>query len=165
MSDYTALDQLGTDLGRDPGTTHADDVTRSVIPLHADRDSFENDKDFFIERDGVRFAGTHLIIDLWGCEGIDDIDRMDRAMRDCVEAAGATLLHIHLHHFTPNSGVSGVAVLAESHISVHSWPECGYAAFDVFMCGDAQPHKAIDVLKAAFGPSRVKVTEHLRGED
>lgn len=165
MSEFTALDQLGTDLGRDPGTTHAEDVTRSVVPLHADRGIYQNDKDFFIERDGVRFAGTHLIIDLWGCEGIDDIDRIDRAMRECVEAAGATLLHIHLHHFTPNSGVSGVAVLAESHISVHSWPECGYAAFDVFMCGDAEPHKAVDVLKAAFGPSRVKVTEHLRGED
>lgn len=165
MSEYTALDRLGADLGRDPGTPHAEDVTRSVVPLHADRGTYENDKDFFIERDGVRFAGTHLIIDLWGCEGIDDIDRIDRAMRDSVEAAGATLLHIHLHHFTPNSGVSGVAVLAESHISVHSWPECGYAAFDVFMCGDAQPHKAVDVLKAAFGPSRVRVTEHLRGEN
>ncbi len=165
MSESTALDQLGTDLGRDPGTTHAEDVTRSVVPLHADRGIYENDKDFFVERDGVRFAGTHLIIDLWGCEGIDDIDRIDRAMRDSVEAAGATLLHIHLHHFTPNSGVSGVAVLAESHISVHSWPECGYAAFDVFMCGDAQPHKAVEVLKQAFGPSRVQVTEHLRGRD
>ena len=165
MSEFTALDQLGTDLGRDPGTTHAEDVTRSVVPLHADRGIYENDKDFFVERDGVRFAGTHLIIDLWGCEGIDDIDRIDRAMRDSVEAAGATLLHIHLHHFTPNSGVSGVAVLAESHISVHSWPECGYAAFDVFMCGDAQPHKAVEVLKQAFGPSRVQVTEHLRGRD
>ena len=165
MSESTALDQLGTDLGRDPGTTHAEDVTRSVVPLHADRGIYENDKDFFIERDGVRFAGTHLIIDLWGCEGIDDIDRIDRAMRDSVEAAGATLLHIHLHHFTPNSGVSGVAVLAESHISVHSWPECGYAAFDVFMCGDAEPHKAVEVLKQAFGPSRVQVTEHLRGRD
>jgi len=164
MSDFTALDRLGTDLDRDPGTTRAEDVTRSVVPLHADRGSYENDRDFFTERDGVRFAGTHLIIDLWGCEGIDDIDRIDMAMRGCVEAAGATLLHIHLHHFTPNSGVSGVAVLAESHISVHSWPECGYAAFDVFMCGDAQPHKAVDVLKAAFSPSRVEVKEHLRGE-
>ena len=56
-------------------------------------------------------------------------------------------------------------MLAESHISVHTWPECGYAAFDVFMCGDAEPHKAVDVLKAAFGPSRVVVTEHLRGKD
>lgn len=164
MPEFTALDRLGTDLDRDPGTTHAEDVTRSVVPLHADRGSYENDRDFFIERDGVRFAGTHLIIDLWGCEGIDDIDRIDVAMRGCVEAAGATLLHIHLHHFTPNNGVSGVAVLAESHICVHSWPESGYAAFDVFMCGDAQPHKAVDVLKAAFSPSRVEVKEHLRGE-
>ena len=54
--------------------------------------------------------------------------------RECIRAAGATLLHIHLHHFTPNNGVSGVAVLAESHISVHTWPESGFAAFDVFMC-------------------------------
>ncbi len=159
MSEATAFNLPGTDPDCDP------DITRSVVPLHADRGVCENDKDFFVERGGVRYAGTHLIIDLWGCEGIDDIDRVDVAMRDCVAAAGATLLHIHLHHFTPNNGVSGVAVLAESHISVHSWPECGYAAFDVFMCGDAEPHKAVDVLKAAFGPSRVKVTELLRGED
>lgn len=165
MPKTTALVQLGTDLGRDPGTTHAEDITRSVVPLRSECGSYDDRKDFFVERDGVRFAGTHLIIDLWGCEGIDDIDRIDTAMRDCVEAAGATLLHIHLHHFTPNSGVSGVAVLAESHISIHSWPECGYAALDVFMCGDAEPHKAIDVLKRAFKPSEVAVTEHLRGSD
>jgi len=83
MSESTALDQLGTDLGRDPGTTHAEDViTRSVVPLHADRGSFENDKDFFIERDGVRFAGTHLIIDLWGCQGIDDIACRNGSVQD-----------------------------------------------------------------------------------
>ena len=86
-------------------------------------------------------------------------------MRECVEEAGATLLHIHLHHFTPNNGVSGVAVLAESHISIHSWPECGYAALDVFMCGHADPHRAIDVLKRKFRPSRVEVAEYLRGRD
>lgn len=120
-------------------------------------------KDFFIERNGTRYAGTHLIIDLWDAERLDDIDHIERAMRDCVAAAGATLLHIHLHHFTPNLGVSGVAVLAESHISVHTWPETGFAAFDVFMCGDTEPQKAIDVLKSAFRPSRVEVGEHLRG--
>ncbi len=120
-------------------------------------------KDFFIERDGNRYAGTHLIIDLWEAERLDDIDHIERAMRDCVTAAGATLLHIHLHHFTPNLGVSGVAVLAESHISVHTWPETGFAAFDVFMCGDTEPKKAVDVLKSAFRPSRVEVGEHLRG--
>ena len=79
-----------------------------------------------------------------------------------MEVAGATLLHIHLHHFTPNGGVSGVAVLSESHISIHSWPEVGYAALDVFMCGYAKPHETVDVLKAAFKPERVVVKEHLR---
>ncbi len=137
-------------------------TTSTVRPHH-----FENPatppKDFFIERNGTRYAGTHLIIDLWDAERLDDIDHIEQAMRDCVAAAGATLLHIHLHHFTPNLGVSGVAVLAESHISVHTWPETGFAAFDVFMCGDTEPQKAVDVLKSAFRPSRVEVGEHLRG--
>jgi S-adenosylmethionine decarboxylase len=152
-------------LDRNSSTAHGEDLTRSVVTLHSDRGSFENHKDFFIERNGVRFAGTHLIVDLWGCERLDDIEHIDAALRESVEAADATLLHIHLHHFTPNDGVSGVAVLAESHISVHTWPECGYAAFDVFMCGDAQPNAAIAVLKRYFRPSRVDVTEHLRGRD
>jgi len=60
-------------------------------------------------------------------------------------------------------GISGVAVLAESHISVHTWPEKGFAAFDVFMCGDAQPMKALEVFKRAFNPGRVVVGEHKRG--
>jgi len=123
----------------------------------------DNGKDYFIERDGARYAGTHLIIDLWGAARLDDLEHIEETLRECVRAAGATLLHIHLHHFTPNCGVSGVAVLAESHISVHTWPEKGFAAFDVFMCGEAQPHKAVDVLKRAFGPERVNVGEHLRG--
>jgi S-adenosylmethionine decarboxylase len=78
-----------------------------------------------------------------------------------VTAAKATLLHIHLHHFQP-TGVSGVAVLAESHISIHSWPEAGYAALDVFMCGNARPHATVDVLKTAFRPTKTVVKEHLR---
>jgi S-adenosylmethionine decarboxylase len=89
---------------------------------------------------------------------------MEEALREAVRQAGATLLHIHLHHFTPNGGISGVAVLAESHISVHSWPERDFAAFDVFMCGDAEPEKAIEVLKTAFTPARVNVATLLRGE-
>ena len=71
-------------------------------------------------------------------ERLDDIEHIEATLRRCVEAARATLLHIHLHHFQPN-GVSGVAVLAESHISIHTWPEAGYAALDVFMCGSADP--------------------------
>ena len=119
--------------------------------------------DHFITRDGVSFAGSHLIVDFWEAEGLGDTDRIERAMRDAVEAAGATLLHIHLHMFTPNGGISGVAVLAESHISVHTWPERGYAAFDVFMCGSAEPRKALAVLEQAFAPKRVVLGIHKRG--
>lgn len=123
----------------------------------------EEQKDHFIERNGVTFAGTHLLLDLWGASRLDDLEVMEKAMREIVEVCGATLLHIHLHHFTPSGGISGVAVLAESHISVHTWPERDYAAFDVFMCGDAQPENAVPVLKRAFFPQRLEVTEELRG--
>lgn len=119
--------------------------------------------DHFVKKDGLTFAGTHLIIDLWGASRLDDLEHIEDALKECVVAAGATLLHIHLHHFSPNGGVSGVAVLAESHISIHTWPECDYAALDVFMCGDAQPHKAIEVLKRAFTPETVNLGEHKRG--
>ncbi|WP_338049007.1 adenosylmethionine decarboxylase [Rhodoligotrophos defluvii] len=121
-------------------------------------------KDHFISKNGVDCAGTHLIIDLLGAEGIDDIDLIDETLRKCVSEAGATLLHMHLHHFTPNSGVSGVAVLAESHISIHTWPERAYAALDVFMCGDSEPERCVEVLRAAFKPRQLNVTEILRGE-
>lgn len=120
-------------------------------------------KDHFIQRNGVEFAGTHLLLDLYGASHLDNIKTIEQAMRDIVVACGATLLHIHLHHFSPSGGVSGVAVLSESHISVHTWPERDYAAFDVFMCGDAQPENAVPVLKRAFFPNRIEVCEELRG--
>ncbi|MGB1007382.1 MAG: adenosylmethionine decarboxylase [Thalassobaculaceae bacterium] len=119
--------------------------------------------DHFVQRDGLCFAGTHLIIDLWGARRLDDIAFIEATLRHAVQTCGATLLHIHLHHFTPNGGVSGVAVLAESHISIHTWPERQYAALDVFMCGDAEPHRAIAVLREAFEPSAVQINDHKRG--
>jgi S-adenosylmethionine decarboxylase len=120
--------------------------------------------DHFAVRNGVRCAGTHLIIDLHGAERLNDIEHIETTLRRCVDAARATLLHIHLHHFQP-TGVSGVAVLAESHISIHTWPEAGYAALDVFMCGSADPDACVPVLKAAFSAKRVGVNELLRGQD
>ncbi|HVX90550.1 MAG TPA: adenosylmethionine decarboxylase [Candidatus Paceibacterota bacterium] len=120
-------------------------------------------KDHFITRNGLVYAGSHLIIDLWEAEHINDRKHIKQALIDAVKEAGATLLHIHLHTFNDGGGVSGVAVLAESHISVHTWPEKGYAAFDVFMCGDAEPRKALEVFKRAFKPRRVVVGEHKRG--
>lgn len=120
-------------------------------------------KDYFVERNGVRFAGTHLLIELWGASQLDDLDVADRALRKAAEVAGATLLHIHLHHFSPNGGFSGVAVLAESHISIHTWPERGYAAIDIFMCGACDPYKSVPVLRQAFLPQSVQLSEQRRG--
>ncbi len=156
MERVTSFFQLGMDSDPVSSTAQAEErlVPEALAPAR---------KDFFIERHGLRFAGTHLIVDLYEAERLDDMACVEAALRDCVEAADATLLHIHLHHFTLNGGISGVAVLAESHISVHTWPECGYAAFDVFMCGDADPHRTIEVLRRAFRPARVAVCEHLRG--
>jgi S-adenosylmethionine decarboxylase len=140
------------------------DMTPDADESAIDAPSHYPNTDHFKEIDGVRFAGTHLIVDLFGAKRLDDIEFIDATMRECVEASGATLLHIHLHHFTENNGVSGVAVLAESHISIHSWPENGYVALDVFMCGDAEPQRAVDVLRRAFQPDRVEVGEHRRGQ-
>jgi S-adenosylmethionine decarboxylase len=83
------------------------------------------------------YTGTHLLADLTGCRGLDDVARVERALREAVAAATATLLDVRLHHFGPGQGVTGVALLAESHISIHTWPEHGYAAVDIFLCGDS----------------------------
>lgn len=120
--------------------------------------------DHFVYQDGREFAGTHLIVDFWDTDRLDDLERMEWALREAVAAGGATLLHIHLHHFTENGGISGVAVLAESHISVHTWPERDFAAFDVFMCGEAEPAKSMAVLERVFQPGRVETHTCLRGE-
>ncbi len=118
--------------------------------------------------DGAKHAeapaalGTHLIIDLGGGVGLDDPDRIEAALRRAVSAANATLLGIHLHRFAPQ-GVTGVAMLAESHITVHTWPELGFAAFDAFMCGDADPWQVVNILSEAFETKDVKVRALDRG--
>ncbi len=123
----------------------------------------EAEKDYFVKRDGMTFAGTHLLIDVWDASKLDQPDVIDTTLREAAIAAGATILHSHFHHFTPNGGVSGVVVLAESHISIHTWPERGFAAVDVFMCGACDPSLSIPVLQAAFSPGRVDVSEARRG--
>ena len=138
-------------------------MTQQAWQHYIDTNKQQNNEDLFIVRDGQTFAGTHLILDFWNCQHLDNIAFIEKALHDAINSAGATLLHIHLHHFTPNGGVSGVAVLAESHISIHTWPERGYAALDIFMCGDTQPEKAVDVLEQAFKPTRTDIKHHLRG--
>lgn len=130
-------------------------------PTYVDDDKSQ---DLFMTCEGYDFAGTHILLDCWEAKHLDDLDHIEETLREAVDKSGATLLHIHLHHFTPNGGVSGVAVLAESHISIHTWPERDYAALDIFMCGDTQPSNAIPVFKEAFATNKIEVTEHLRGK-
>ncbi len=163
--DRANLGQLGMDL--ETGATH-EEAKRGrlsvVTTSEPSRDVLDPAReDHFIRRDGKVYAGTHLIIEVVDGTGLDDEARIQQAFRDCVTTCGATLLHIHTHKFSPQ-GVSGVAVLAESHISVHTWPEIGYGAFDVFMCGEAEPWRAVEVLRRAFDAGEMRVRELLRGE-
>lgn len=166
MDKNVAFADLGMDSDTQPsrtnsditGTANSDGTVVQWAPTHSDASL-----DHFVKKDGLVFAGTHLIIDLVGASRLDELAHVEETLREAVEVSGATLLHIHLHHFTPNGGVSGVAVLAESHISIHTWPERGYAALDVFMCGDAEPHKAITVLRRAFRPDSIQLNDLKRG--
>ncbi len=155
MGDVRLLDALRSVTILEPVTTW---------PSHNNINEITHEPvDHFITKNGVIYAGDHIIIDLWGASRLDDLELMEATLLTAVQEIKATLLHIHLHHFQPNGGISGVAVLAESHISVHTWPEKGYAAFDVFSCGDSIPEKAIDVLKTAFNPEKMIVSALQRG--
>lgn len=120
-------------------------------------------KDYFVTRDGLTFAGTHLLLDLWGAANLTDPEAIEQALSDAARAADATILHLHLHRFSPDGGVSGVLVLAESHISIHTWPERAFAAIDIFMCGSCDPYRSVPVLKAAFRPESMQLSEQRRG--
>ncbi|MFO8034163.1 MAG: adenosylmethionine decarboxylase [Candidatus Bipolaricaulota bacterium] len=112
----------------------------------------------------MKALGKQLVVEMWECErNINDPDALRKALQEGVDKAQATALSIQVHTFNP-SGVSGVAVIAESHISVHTWPELDYAAVDVFTCGEkALPEAALDVLRDLFRPQRVDVLEIRRG--
>lgn len=103
-------------------------------------------------------TGQHLIADLEGAERLDDADWIEHALRDAAAAANATVLEVRLHRFGPGQGVTGVALLAESHISIHTWPEAGTAAIDVFVCGAAaDPRAALAVIRQRLGGAAANV--------
>ena len=96
--------------------------------------------------------GTHFIVEFYNCdcELLNDIHYIQENMLKAAEEAGATIVGEKFHRFSPQ-GVSGAVVLAESHISIHTWPELSYAAVDVFTCGDkCSPEKGVDYLKNAL---------------
>lgn len=126
-------------------------------------DAFNVGPDYFIERDGLRYAGGHLLLDMWGARNLTDPAAIEAILIEAAGASGATILHAHVHQFGTGGGVSGVLVLAESHISIHTWPERDFAAIDIFMCGACDPLEAVPVLETGFKPKESKITEQRRG--
>ncbi len=118
---------------------------------------------FKFGHDGERYAGDHLLVEFWGAHHLREPDYICEALEAGARAAGATILHSHYHHFGDGEGVSGVTVLAESHITIHTWPEVGYAAIDIFMCGDCDPRDCLAILQERFRPARVAADNFRRG--
>lgn len=139
------------------------DFDLAAPPASTDGTGASVGPDYFIEKDGVRYAGGHLLLDLWGARNLTDPEAIETALWEAALAAGATILHTHLHQFGDGGGVSGVLVLAESHISIHTWPERDFAAIDIFMCGACDPLKAVPVLEQGFEPAESKLSEQRRG--
>ncbi|MCF7894941.1 MAG: adenosylmethionine decarboxylase [Candidatus Omnitrophica bacterium] len=111
----------------------------------------------------ISYAGIHLIIELWDAKNLSSLPKIRKSLKDSVKAIGATLLNINLHKFSPSGGVSGVAIISESHLSIHTWPEYKYAALDIFVCGQVDPYKAIKVLKKQYETSNIQINEIKRG--
>ena len=119
--------------------------------------------DHFVEENGQIFAGHHYLIDMWDCLYLEDENKVKDLLKRAAEEAGASVLQTNIHHFGEGQGVSGVAILAESHISIHTWPERNFAAFDIFMCGNTNPELSLNFLKEKFKPSKVEIKKLKRG--
>jgi len=109
--------------------------------------------------------GRHVLADLHGVDPA--LLRDPEGLRDLLTAAalgaGAQVLGAHFHHFGGGQGVTGVVLLSESHITIHTWPEHSYAALDVFMCGHASPERAVDHVRSALAPAQVDINTVPRG--
>lgn len=109
--------------------------------------------------------GRHLLLELFDCDSdaINNLEAVKGALIEAAKRAQATIVDVVFHEFNP-FGISGVVVIAESHLSIHTWPEYRYAAVDIFSCGEAlQPEIAASYLVEQFGAARASVVEMQRG--
>ncbi len=107
--------------------------------------------------------GRHLLIGMHDAGALDDVRGIEAAFLSAINAAGATLLHMHFHVFTPGGGVTGTASLAESHMSIHTWPEAGFAALDIFMCGLCDPRRSMQSILNLHRPRIIDIRYVVRG--
>jgi len=113
----------------------------------------------------MKILGRHLVIELSNCDKnkLNNLEYLEKCLDKSVQLSGATKVKSVFHRYNPQ-GVSGVVVIAESHCSIHTWPEYGYAAIDYFTCGElVDPYRGLDYLKEALQAENVQVTELKRG--
>ena len=109
--------------------------------------------------------GRHMLLELFDCDpdAINSLDIVKTSMVEAAKRAQATIVDVIFHEFNP-FGISGVVVIAESHLAIHTWPEYRYAAVDVFSCGETlQPQVAVEHLVEQLGAARTSVVELQRG--
>lgn len=111
----------------------------------------------------VEPVGEHALLDIDGALRLDEPEFLEDLMREAALAAGATIIGSHFHHFGEKQGVTGILLLAESHISVHTWPERDFAAFDIFMCGAAKTSTAVQSICTHFEGARTHLRSERRG--
>ncbi len=113
----------------------------------------------------MKALGRHVLSELYGCEfaALNDVERVQKVMVEAALQAGAEVREVAFHKFSPQ-GVSGVVVISESHLAIHTWPELGYAAVDVFTCGDrVDPWNACRYIVEGFKAGSYSATEYKRG--
>lgn len=109
-------------------------------------------------------AGVHYMAEFWGAEVVTDPERLAALLHEAAAAARSTVVREAMHAFSPH-GLTGFVLLAESHLSFHTWPELDYVAVDIFTCGGAADGQAaIDYLAQALKPERVEVRRVERGQ-
>ena len=111
----------------------------------------------------MKRLGTHIIAEMFDVKGDLNTTELEETLLEAARRAGATILAHASHKFDPQ-GVSAMVIIAESHLSIHTWPEHNYAAVDIFTCGDdVNPFKALEHLKSVLSPGRISVMEINRG--
>lgn len=112
-------------------------------------------------------SGHHVLMDLSGirAELLQQSEQLEQIMVESAKKSGATVLHSHFHSFGEQCGVSGVVLLAESHLSIHTWPENNFAAVDIFMCGESDSQYCMRLIEQALASESCNSKVIQRGLD
>lgn len=117
---------------------------------------------YYIEAEEKKYAGVHILIDMW-YQSEPSIDTVKFFIEKILLVSGSKLIEIMSHEFNAHGGISVLALLSQSHISFHSWPEYNYAAIDIFLCGNIFNDELAAIIEKVFLPQKTEINLHYRG--